>query len=155
MIVLTAIAAGSLLLAQQPAQVAPTTPDIMAIVEQVSNDYELPSTVLLAMIERESGFEVEAVGDGGRSLGLMQIQPRWHQQRMDDLGCTDMFDAEQNITVGADILAEQLARYDGDMGKALTAYNQGSCRSEVSEYAVEVMARAAEIEDEQNEAEYR
>ena len=57
-------------------------------------------------------------------IGLMQIQPRWHSERMEQLGCTDLYDPYQNVTVGISILAEKLAKYDS-AGEALTAYNAG------------------------------
>ena len=37
----------------------------------------------------------------------------------------DLFDADINIDLGCQILAKQLKRYDGDVKKALSAYNAG------------------------------
>lgn len=102
-------------------------------------------TVVFAMIERESGCQIDAVGDNGQSYGLMQIQPRWHYQRMLDLGCTDLHDAKQNVTVGIDILAELIERNSGDYAKALVCYNQGSYKGTVTEYAQSVLERSTEL----------
>ena len=44
---------------------------------------------------------------------------------MDKLGVTDLLNARQNIAVGVDYLAELLDHYDGNMEKALMAYNAG------------------------------
>ena len=44
---------------------------------------------------------------------------------MKRLGCTDLLDPYENVTVGVDILAEKLERY-GDTEKALMVYNAGS-----------------------------
>lgn len=103
--------------------------------------------IILAMIWKESTYYCKAVGDGGNSLGLMQVQPRWHSARMEKLGCTDLFDPYQNVVVGIDYLAENLTRY-GSIEAALTAYNAGSYTGTVTSYAKTVLAMAAEIRGE-------
>lgn len=107
--------------------------------------YGIDPAVVIAMIERESRFNTYALGDDGRSAGLMQIMTKWHLKRMIKLECTDLFDPCQNITVGIDILAEQLNRYGGDMAKALTAYNRGSYSGTVTNYAKEILKNAKEV----------
>ena len=98
--------------------------------------------IIMAMIERESDYNITCMGDGGESYGLMQIQPKWHSKRMEKLGCTDLLDPYQNVTVGIDYLCELLSRYDGDMAKALVGYNQGHYKGTVTAYAKGVLARA-------------
>ena len=100
--------------------------------------------VVVAIIERESNFDEYAIGDDGRSFGLMQIQPKWHIERMIALGCTDLFNPYENITVGIDYLVELYNRY-GDINKALVAYNRGSYNGTITKYASDVMARAEEM----------
>lgn len=87
-------------------------------------DYDIDPAIVFAMIRYESNFNPKAVGDGGDSIGLMQIQPKWHSKRMEKLGCTDLYDPFQNVTVGVSIIAEKMATYD-TAGEALTAYNAG------------------------------
>ena len=41
------------------------------------------------------------------------------------LGCFDLLDPEQNVTVAVDLLAELLEKYEGNIEMALTAYNMG------------------------------
>ena len=108
-------------------------------------EHHIDPAVVIAMIECESGYNAWAVGDDGDSVGLMQIQSRWHQARMDKLGCTNLFDPMQNVKVGIDYLAEMLDWYDGDIAKALTAYNRGSYSGYISEYATSVLAKAEVI----------
>ncbi len=107
--------------------------------------YNIPPEIVIAMVERESRFNANAIGDNGNSFGLMQIQPRWHTKRMEKLGCTDLLNPIQNIKVGIDFLGELYNRY-GDIGKALTAYNTGSYNGTITNYAIAVMARANEVE---------
>ena len=98
--------------------------------------------IVMAMIERESDYNIACMGDGGESYGLMQIQPKWHSERMEKLGCTDLLDPYQNVTVGIDYLCELLSRYEGDVAKALVGYNQGQYKGTVTAYAKGVLARA-------------
>ena len=101
--------------------------------------------IVMAMIDRESDYQADTIGDNGNSFGLMQIQPRWHSERMERLGCTELLDPYHNVTVGIDYLAELLDRYNGDMAKALVAYNQGNYKGTVTAYAKAVMEKAGEL----------
>lgn len=87
-------------------------------------EYDIDPAIVISMIRYESNYNPNAVGDGGDSIGLMQIQPKWHSKRMEKLGCTDLRDPFQNVTVGVAIIAEKMASYDS-AGEALTAYNAG------------------------------
>lgn len=97
--------------------------------------------IVFAIAQRESTYNTSAIGDGGDSLGLLQVQPYWHSGRMEKLGCTDLLDPYQNVIVGIDYLCEMLNRY-GSMEAALTAYNKGHYPGYVTEYAYDVMAKA-------------
>lgn len=103
----------------------PLETEIQRKIKELCAAEGLDPTVILAMIDVESSFEAKALGDGGNSYGLMQIQPRWHSERMAALGVTDLLDPKQNVTVGIDILAELVAKYDGNIEMALVAYNAG------------------------------
>ena len=109
--------------------------------------------LVMAIIERESEFDPLEVGDNGNSLGLMQIQPKWHQWRADELGCFDWYNPYDNVTVGIDILADLFAKYEDDVYMVLMAYNGGNSyayrmadKGKVSDYAIKVDARAEELE---------
>ena len=93
-------------------------------IDEIATSYGLDPDIVRAVIEVESGGDPEAVGDGGESIGLMQIQPKWHGERMARLGVTDLFDPYENVLTGCDILAEKLAEY-GNLHDALSAYNAG------------------------------
>ena len=115
-------------------------------------DIHINPYMIMAMCEKESQYNANAVGDSGRSLGIMQIQPKWHEWRMDKLGCTDLLDARQNMMVGIDILID-LYNKCNDTAWVLMAYNGGSAYANrnynagnISEYAEYIMARAEELE---------
>ena len=100
--------------------------------------------IIFAMAFKESTYRTDAVGDGGNSYGLLQVQPRWHYERMQKLGCTDLLDPYQNVTVAIDYLCELLNKY-GDMDKALTAYNRGHYAGTVTQYAKTILVNAEEL----------
>lgn len=100
--------------------------------------------IIMAMAFKESTYQVDAIGDNGNSYGLLQIQPRWHYARMQKLGCMDLLDPYQNVTVAVDYLCELLSKY-GSLDKALTAYNRGHYNGTVTEYAKVVLAVAEEL----------
>lgn len=77
--------------------------------------------LVLAVMAVESAGDVTAVSSAG-AQGLMQLMP----DTADAVGITDPFDATQNITGGAEVLARLLAQYDGDAVLALAAYNAGT-----------------------------
>ena len=103
---------------------------------------DIDPAIVMAMIFRESNYKADTIGDNGNSFGLMQIQPRWHYGRMLELESTDLFNPYHNVAVGIDYLCELLSKYDGDMAKALVAYNQGSYKGTVTAYAKAVLEAA-------------
>ena len=72
----------------------------------------LPTVWVLATIAVESGGTVDEVGDGGISIGLMQINSRAHAARLARLGFTreSLFDPDTNIMMGTQILREAYDR---------------------------------------------
>ena len=98
--------------------------DLLNHIQGLCADYEIPVELALAVIETESSYEADAVSPVG-AKGLMQIIPEFHEDRMNRLNCTDLFDPKQNVTVGMDFLSELIEKYDGNLHKALTAYNNG------------------------------
>ena len=118
-------------------------------------DKKLNPYLIFAMCERESRYKADAVGDSGRSRGIMQIQEQWHQERMDRLGCTDLLNPYQNVTVGIDILIDLYSKCN-DTAWVLMAYNGGEAYANrnynagnISEYARYIMTRAEEMESDE------
>ena len=123
----------------------PLGEDLQLHIIETAEAHGIDPAIIMAMAFRESTYRPGAIGDGGKSFGLLQIQPRWHSKRMAKLNCPDLLDPFQNVTVGVDYLCELLNKY-GDIGKALTAYNAGSYKGTVTKYARTVMAKAEELE---------
>lgn len=94
----------------------------------------IPYALALAVIEQETDFR-NVMGDDGASCGYMQVQEKWHGERMERLGVTDLMDPFGNFRVGCDFLAELMGKYPTQ--EALTAYNSGS--PGYNQYSYEVM----------------
>lgn len=122
----------------------PLATELQLHIIETAESYGIDPAIILAMAFRESSYTPSAMGDNGNSYGLLQVQLRFHRERMQKLGCTDLLDPYQNVTVAVDFLCELLNRY-GDMGKALTAYNRGHYAGTVTQYATTVMAKAEEL----------
>lgn len=103
----------------------PLAPELQSYIVRLCEQYQIPPELVLAVIEKESGCDAAATGDSGNSQGLMQIQPRWHKERMTRLACTDLYDPWQNVTVGVDILVELISQYQ-TLEMALMVYNAGA-----------------------------
>ena len=102
----------------------PLTEDMQDIIIDISEKRGVDPALVIAVIEKESGYNPDASGDNGRSQGLMQIWRSFHEKRMEKLGAVNLYDPRDNVIVGIDILAEKLDKYE-DAEKALIAYNAG------------------------------
>lgn len=129
----------------------PLSEDLQELILALCETYNLEPTIVLAVIYRESTYRPHLIGDNGEAFGLMQVQPKWHQGRMDRLGVTDLLDPYQNVKVGIDYLGE-LASTGNSIEWALMAYNGGpdyadykaSC-GVVTAYATQVIAHSKTI----------
>lgn len=95
-------------------------------------DYDLA----LAVMEQETRFQ-NIMGDGGESYGYMQVQIKWHKDRMAELGVTDLMDPEGNFRVACNFLRECIDKYGLERG--LGYYNSG--KAKVTSYSREVMEK--------------
>ena len=123
----------------------PLERDLQLYIINLCVEKSIDPAIVIAMAYKESSYQANAIGDSGNSFGLLQIQPKWHYKRMQELGCTDLLDPYQNVRVAVDYLAEQIDRYGGDLAKGLTAYNKGHYDGTITSYARTVMALAEEM----------
>ena len=79
----------------------------------------LPPSLVESVARVESALRPDAVSPKG-ALGVMQLMPAT-ARKLD----ADPRDTAQNIDAGARLLRELLIKYDGDVVKALSAYNAG------------------------------
>jgi hypothetical protein len=94
--------------------------DMRALAVAAARRHGLEPALVLAVARVESGLHPDAVSPKG-AQGLMQLMPKTAAS----LGVEDPFDPTQNLDGGARHLGSLLQRYDGDVAKALAAYNAG------------------------------
>ncbi|MBR5635531.1 MAG: lytic transglycosylase domain-containing protein [Pseudobutyrivibrio sp.] len=88
---------------------------------EASKRYGVSYDLLTAMAQQESGFNPDAVSRSG-AMGIMQIMP----ETAKELGLKHPYDAYENIMAGAKYIAQKLQEFNGNVDKALAAYNAGS-----------------------------
>lgn len=131
----------------QPAEEAPKAPQVRVEAKKIEMDdakpFDLPleaplqrfiirlgketgvdPKIILGVIYVESGYNADSIGDEGHSFGLMQVQRRWHEERIARLNVMDLLNPYDNVRVGIDYLSELYEKY-GDIEMALVAYNAG------------------------------
>lgn len=117
--------------------------------EEIGKQYGICPELLEAIMESESSGNSNA--QNGNCKGLMQINVTYHQQRMQKLGVTDIYDARGNILVAADYLTE-LFREHEDIGTVLMVYNgsgdaiERGERGDHTEYAQKIIKRSEQLE---------
>jgi soluble lytic murein transglycosylase-like protein len=108
--------------APEPKPVAPRVEDPKALIRAAAQRSGLPDAfekLVQSVAKVESAYDPHAVSPKG-AIGVMQLMPETARR----LGA-DPSDLEQNIDAGARLLRELLAKYDGNVVKALAAYNAG------------------------------
>ena len=93
---------------------------IAQLVQQSAEKHRVDPALVRAVISTESNWNPRAVSSKG-ALGLMQLIPGTARQ----LGVRNAFDPAQNVDAGVRYLSMLLQRYNGDLHKALAAYNAG------------------------------
>lgn len=116
---------------------------------EISEEYHVCPELIMAIVEQESSGKADAENEG--CIGLMQVSQRWHEDRMDRLGVTDLYDPYGNILVGTDYFMELTAEYE-DIYTVLHIYNgtaDAVAKAEAGEwsnYSMEIVERSAELE---------
>lgn len=102
-----------------PAPPAPRPMDPKALVREAAERNALPPAFVASVAKAESAMKQNAVSPKG-AIGVMQLMPST-AKALD----ADPRNAEQNIDAGTRLLRELLIKYNGDVVKALAAYNAG------------------------------
>lgn len=111
--------------AEAPNRTAPVSPDVRQAkihrtIEQTARKYGLAPELVHSIVQAESNYQPNAVSSAG-AMGLMQLMP----ETAKEMGVSNPFDIQQNIEGGIKYLKKMLDTFDGDLKKALQAYNAG------------------------------
>lgn len=121
------------------------------IINDASKKYGVDPNLIAAVIAQESSGNVNAVSKAG-AKGLMQMMDATALS----VGVTskDIYNPKSNIHGGTKYLSQLLSTYNGDVSKALWAYNAGPGRvnenimpSETSKYIPEVLGNLKRIQE--------
>ena len=119
--------------------------------EKYGEEYGICPELLEAICFKESRFHREVVDPSFTCIGLMQIDATVHRKRMQRLGIYDLFDIDNNVHVGADILSE-LFELNDDAGLVLMLYHgernafYKAKRGKLSSYAKDILEISEELE---------
>ena len=135
------------IIADTAANAAAVPARYVAKIHELAERFDLSPSLLEAVVWQESRWRENAVSPAG-ARGLAQLMPGTARY----LG-VDPDDPMQNLEGGARYLREQLDRFDGDLEKALAAYNAGPGRviraggvpniRETQNYVASIMGRLA------------
>jgi hypothetical protein len=92
---------------------------VAELISSLAPRYSVPSSLAVALAQRESSLNPNAVGKAGE-IGLFQVKPSTAAQ----FGITNLSDPTENTRAGLSYL-QQLYQQYGDWGTALVAYNEG------------------------------
>jgi soluble lytic murein transglycosylase-like protein len=102
-----------------PSNAAPAPEPVAASIHATALRHQLSPRLIEAVAWQESRLRQDAVSPKG-ARGIMQLMPGTARQ----LG-VDAANPSANLDGGAAYLAQMLQRFDGDIIKALAAYNSG------------------------------
>lgn len=124
--------------------------DVEASCEYWAEEYEICPELIEAMCWHETRCRSNL--KNGNCIGITQINPNYHSAEMEELGITDLYDADQNIHLCA-YMIRQYANENEDLYYVLMCWNSGSTKGKklfdkgiYTKYAIEVTEESAKLE---------
>ncbi len=95
--------------------------NISKIIDSTAKKYGVDSKLVMAVAKVESNLSPDVVSSAG-AVGVMQLMP----ETAKGLGVRNSKDPRENIDGGVRYLKQLITSFDGDITKAVAAYNAGS-----------------------------
>lgn len=113
--------------------------------DEASKKFNVPQTLILAVIETESRLNPFAKSSGNAE-GLMQIIPSYHQDKINaNGGIENIVNPKYNILMGTAILREYLVKFNFNNEQALLQYN-GSLHDDSKAYPIKVLGKKSAVD---------
>lgn len=93
---------------------------VKPLIAEAAATHGVDPALIEAVVRQESAYDAGAKSGVGAE-GLMQLMPATAKE----LGVENSMDARQNVMGGTKYLKQLLARFDGNMTKAIAGYNAG------------------------------
>lgn len=132
----------------------PLPEDLQIFMQEKCDELDISYEFALALMETESSFDANAVGDGGNSIGRMQINKCNWQRMADDYGL-DVADEFDNVAAGLVILRELFDQnpdpyyvilcYKAGIGRGAELYQQKAFQGSTYD-CIAICEKAAEWE---------
>lgn len=101
---------------------------IVKAVHKHSFEQQVDPDIIFKIIQTESTYNAKA--RGGASVGLMQIIPYWHRDKIQG---RNLYNVDTNVEVGVKIFKEYLDQSNGSIRKALWRYNASVKKKQYAE----------------------
>lgn len=101
---------------------------IVKAVHKHAFEQQVDPDIIFKIIQTESTYNPKA--RGGASVGLMQIIPYWHKDKIQG---RNLFSIDTNVEVGVKIFKEYLEKSNGSVRQALWRYNASTKKKQYAE----------------------
>lgn len=118
--------------------------EMVGAVVKEARTHGIDPLLVLAVIAVESRFNPVAESEQG-ALGLMQVVPRFHMDKIAAFGVASLLRPDANIAVGVRILKDAIKRGGADVAAGLQFYN-GAVDDDTRAYATRVLDEQKRIE---------
>jgi len=122
---------------------------ISSTIEKYSEEYKIPQELIIAIIEIESSFR-PTVTSSQNCIGLMQINPKAHPEKIKDMSIYEVYHIDNNIRIGCQIFNEyyKAARsIDGALSKYYGANNKEYINKTLTSFTDMIMNKKAQTSE--------
>lgn len=127
--------------------------EVKTAAEKWGKHYGICPELIEALAYEESRYISDVVSKDGSCIGLCQVNPKCHKNRMEKLGVTDLTDIDGNIAVATDYLEELFEEHE-DVAEVLYLYNGNVKGAQMlretgevkSAYVLNILERSEDLE---------